>query len=338
MRADPRRLSELEPHESADIFAQLAQREPGTTRDGKPYFRTAFRDRHRSASCMIWLDGGWFEDCEQHWRVGDHFKLRVRYFQNQYGPGIEIERWRPVEPADREAGFDPADFEPTTRFDVDDLFDELRGHAEREIDEPGLRELTLGLLEEHVDALKQLPAASRNHHAWRGGFLEHVVSVTRTATYFADKYRALYPKLDPPLSRSLVIAGAILHDIGKLLELTPGQIPSEYTAAGRLVGHILLGRDMIRDRAAQIAGFDREMLLRLEHILVSHQGQPIWGSPVPPSTPEALLVHYADDVDAKFQMVVSALEVPPGNPGEEFTGVDNPLKRRLFRGLADSEG
>jgi 3'-5' exoribonuclease len=129
-----------------------------------------------------------------------------------------------------------------------------------------------------------------------------------------------------------------LHDLGKSVELAHHPAGAEYTPAGRLIGHLVLGRDLVRAKAATIPEFDAETLLRLEHILLSHQGLPEWGSPTPPSTPEALLVHYADDLDAKFQMLAAALAGPVTMSEPEFTSRDNPLRRRIFRGLAESGG
>lgn len=330
-----RRLSELEPGEVGDCFALFVKKEAGKTRDGKPFYRAVFRDKTRSVTVMVWLDGGWFESCDREWLPGGHYKLRCRYFENQFGSQIELEKIRPVDETDAQAGFDPADFQPATRFDPEKMFAELVELANREITDPSVRTLTVSLLEQHRERLLVQAAAAHHHHAYRGGFLEHVLSVTKTACYLADKYRDHYPTLNPPLSKSLIIAGAILHDIGKLQELESQPAGTEFTPAGRLIGHIVLGRDMIRAAAAEIPDFDPEVLLRLEHMILSHQALPEWGSPIPPSTPEALLVHYADDIDAKLHMMVGALEseVTPGN--EEFTGRDNPLKRRIFRGLRD---
>ncbi len=133
---------------------------------------------------------------------------------------------------------------------------------------------------------------------------------------------------------SLVVAGAVLHDIGKLIELDYRPQGSGYSARGKLIGHILLGRDLVRDKAATIPEMDPEILLRLEHIIVAHQNLPEWGSPIAPHTPEALLVYYADDIDAKFHMMALALmEDSPDD--EQFTPRDNPLRRGIFRGLLD---
>ncbi len=335
--AAPRKLSQFEPGEQGDCFALLVKKDAGKTRDGKPFYRAVFRDQSRSATAMVWLDSGWFEDCDQHWQPGACYKLRCRYYENQYGSQVELERIRAVEAADIEAGFDAADFQPITRFDPAQLFADLVSLAEQEISDPSLRALTVSILHQNRETLLPLAAAMHHHHAWRGGFLEHVLSVTQTACYLADKYCALYPNIDPPLSKSLIVAGAILHDIGKLQELVQQPTGADYTPAGRLIGHIVLGRDLVRAAAAEIPEFDPELLLRLEHIILSHQAVPEWGSPVSPSTPEALLVHYADDIDAKFQMMMGALaaEITPGN--EEFTSKDNPLKRRIFRGLRDAD-
>lgn len=325
-------LSDLVAGEQGDCFVLLASKERAQTRDGKPYYRVAFRDAQRTATSMIWSDTGWFPECEAKWAVGEFYKLRCSYSESQYGPQIEIDRIRLVEAADRTQGFDPDEFYDHSRFDKDEMFAELLQIAEQQIAEEPLRQLVTGLLHRHADLIKRMSAASRNHHSYIGGFVEHVLSVTRTAVYLADKYGDYYPELQPPLSKGLVVAGAILHDIGKTIELDHQPSGAEYTAPGRLIGHILLGRDLIREQARDIAGLNPETLLRLEHIIVSHHSLPEWGSPIPPLTPEALLVSMADDIDAKFNMMARPLAIPP-QPGEQFTSRDNPLRRQLFRGL-----
>jgi len=329
------RLCDFAVGDSGDCFALLAAKDRATTRDGKPYFRVTFRDGRRSATAMIWSDTPWFADCEANWQVGMFYKLRCSYLENQYGSQVELDRVRPVEPSDREQGFNPLDFFEHSRFDADEMLAELKQIAETHISERPVRNLVLALLEEHEPQLRQMSAASRHHHAFAGGFLEHVLSVTRTCVFLADKYLAYYPHMHPPLSKSLVVAGGILHDIGKSLELKHLPQGAEYTAQGRLIGHILLGRDLVREKARELGEIDPETLLRLEHIIVSHQNLPEWGSPVAPHTPEALLVYFADDLDAKFHMVARALEAEPA-PGEQFTSRDNPLRRPIFRGLGEN--
>lgn len=330
-------LSELEPGQTADSFVLLVSKERATTRDGKPYYRVQFRDSTVTASSMIWSDTAWFEDCEAKWEEGEFYKIRARYDENKYGPQLDIDRLRPVTEADEADGFDPSLYFNRSRFSSEDMFQELMEITQEQIEDLPLRNLVLDILNQYADEIKTIAAASRNHHAFTGGFLEHVLSVTKTASYLADKYRDYYQKMQPPLNKSLVIAGAILHDIGKLTELEYKPHASSYTPAGRLIGHILLGRDLVREHAAKIEDLDAETLLRLEHMIVSHQNLPEWGSPIAPHTPEALIVHYADDMDAKFHMMATMLEeVLPGNE-DQFTGRDNALRRSIFMGLKMNE-
>ncbi len=327
------RLSELQPNQSADCFVLLVNKDRSKTRDGRPYFRVSLRDAKRTVTTMIWHDAALFPECESSWKSGGFYKVRGRFVESEFGPQFDLEKIRPVDAADETQGFRAGDLVPATRFDVEEMFTELLGIASQQITEVPLRRLVIEILMEHQQEIRQIAAAARNHHAFTGGFLEHVLSVTRSAVYFADKYADYYPDMQPPLSKSLVAAGAILHDIGKLYELKYQPQGSTYSAQGKLIGHILLGRDIVRDKARTIPDFNPETQLRLEHIIVAHQNLPEWGSPIAPHTPEALLVFMADDLDAKFHEVAMTLMTTPA-PGEEFTSRDNPLRRGIFRGLA----
>jgi 3'-5' exoribonuclease len=141
--------------------------------------------------------------------------------------------------------------------------------------------------------------------------------------------------MKPPLNKDLVIAGGLLHDIGKLGEMEQKPEGTTHTAAGSLIGHILLGRDMVREAAARLpaGALDADTLLRLEHVIIAHQRLPEWGSPKPPMTPEALLVHVADDIDAKYQMMVTILREDT-NPGP-VTSKKNILMQQVYRGMGD---
>lgn len=325
------RFSELPLGTQGDCFVLLSSREKSATRDGKPYYRVQFRDEARSATLMVWRDSPWFQDCETKWTEGAIYKVRVTVGQNQYGLQVDLDRWRELVDGDREQGFDPWQFAPRTRVDVDALWQELRDLVTGQIVSPPLVALMTRLLDPREEQIRTHAAAAHAHHAWVGGWLEHVISMTKTCLFLAEKYARTYSDLTPPLSVELVVAGAILHDIGKLVELdtTPGG--TTYTAAGRLVGHILLGRDLLRDTAREIDDFPPEMLLRLEHVIVAHHDLPEYGSPIPPSTLEALIVHAADNLDAKMDMMAAAIRGTA--PGEAFSSTDNILRRRIFRGL-----
>jgi len=322
-------LAELDEGQEADFFALLAEKVELTTRDGKPYHRVAFRDARREVSFPIWSDSPLAAACRDEWTPGEFYKLRAVLRQSNFGPQLEIRRIRPVEDGDRKEGFDPLMCQPASRFDPEQMFAELSAIAKEQIDDEALRQLVVDILEAHRDELLMLPAAKRNHHAFVGGYLEHVLNVVRTCCHLADKYRDLYADLKPPLDKDLVVAGAVLHDIGKLRELASGAAGADYTAAGSLIGHVLQGRDILREAAAGRA-IDPEKLLRLEHVIISHQRLPEWGAPKPPMTPEALIVHYADDLDAKLQMMVSALadDTTPG----PTTSRRNALNQQVYRG------
>ncbi len=336
-------LAELTHGQESDFFALLTAKEELTTKDGKPYFRVGFRDAGREVNFPLWNDTPWTTACREQWEVGMFFKVRAQFRETNYGPQLEIRKIRPVNDDDKAEGFDPSMCLPASRFDPQEMYDSLvelarsiNGKANDDgpnddglVDEEPLAEFVLALLEQHRETLLTMPAAKYNHHAHVGGYLEHVLSVSRTCKFLADKYAEMYPDMQPPLRKGLVIAGGILHDIGKIRELEQTPTGAEYTASGSLIGHILQGRDMIRETVGEHP-LDDETLLRLEHIIVSHQRLPEWGSPKPPMTPEALLVHYADDCDAKFQMMLLAL-ADDATDGP-LTSSRNPMRQRIYRG------
>jgi 3'-5' exoribonuclease len=323
-------LSDMREGQEADVFALLSTKEEATTRAGKPYFRVAFRDAGREIGFPLWHDSIYTEACRNEWAVGKFYKLRAILKESSYGPQLEIVKIREAVAADAKDGFDPAAMGPRSRFDSRVKFDELAAIAKKEIADAALASIVIELLVSHREALLALPAAVYNHHAFAGGYLEHVVGVTKNAVLLVDKYLADYPDLHTKLSKDLVVAGAILHDIGKLRELTVASTGAHYSPEGELIGHVLLGRDMLREAAAG-KSLPAETLLRLEHIIVSHQRLPEWGAPKPPMTLEALLVHFADDLDAKLQTMLFALEQDTGD--EPFTSNKNPMRYKIFRGL-----
>ena len=324
------KLCELNPGDETECFGLLCAKENQQTRDGKPYFRVQFRDLERTVTVMVWSDASLFEDCNTHWKKGEFYRLNGTYLENNYGPQFKLVSIRGVNENDTNDGFQPGDFFISSSFDTQSQFQKLQGISEDSINNPQLKLLVQSILETFKEEILVFPAASRNHHAWMGGYLEHVLSVTMNANLLANKYREMYPDIITSDTFDLIIAGAILHDIGKVFELDGAPQGADYTKAGRLIGHIVLGRDIVKEQAAKIPDFDQELLLRLEHVILAHQGQPDWGSPVYPTTPEALIVHYADDVDAKFMIMCQAIRQHQDSTSE-FTDRNNALKRMFFK-------
>ncbi len=329
-------LADMTSGQEADVFVLLTAKEQLTTRDGKPYFRVSFRDARREVSFPIWGDSPLAVDCRDAWVPGTHYKIRGVYRDTDYGPQLDIRRIREVTEADAADGFSPTMCMARSRFDPEEMFAEMLELVQSRIEDAGLRALVELVLHENREMLLTLPAARRNHHAYVGGLLEHSLSVAKTCVYLADKYDEYYPEMQPPLDKSMLVAGAVLHDIGKLRELEQSAAATEYSAAGHMVGHMLLGRDIVREAAARLEAdsdisLDAETLLRLEHLIISHQRLPEWGSPKPPMTPEALIVHYADDLDAKLQMMVSIIGEDGGSG--PVTSMKNVLRQRVFKGF-----
>ena len=326
-------LIDLNDGDEADLFLLLSSVEELKTRDGKPYLKITLRDATREVSFPIWSDTPWYADFHDHWSAGEFFKVRGTFRETDYGPQIDIRKIRPIEEADKADGFDPSMCLPSSRFNAEEMFTELTDIAREQIADEPMQQLVLDLLEENRDEFMTCPAATRNHHAFASGLLEHVLSVVRTCVYLADKYSDYYPDMSPPLNRSAMFAGAILHDIGKLREYDVSPQGAEYSASGHLIGHILQGRDMLLE-AARDRDLDPELLLRVEHVIVSHQRLPEWGSPKTPMTPEAMLVHYADDMDAKYHMMVAVLREETGDA--QVTSRKNRLYQNVYRGQQES--
>jgi 3'-5' exoribonuclease len=324
-------LHALTPGQLADCFAMLTERSKGATRDGKPYFSCRFRDARRQVSCMIWADGPWFDQCAQNWREGQFYKLRALYGEHErYGPQIELHNIRPITPEDRENGFDAAQLIESSRFPIETMFAELLALAATEIADEPLRTLVASVLNEHRPKLLDLPASEKTYYPFRGGWLEHTLSVTRSCILLADRYRAIYPDVKPPLNRDLVVAGAILHDLGRVVELAGELGAPQPTVEGKLYGHVLLGRDLVRDAARGIDNLNPELLRLLEHLILSHLTLPEWGSPRLPLIPECLILHHADDLDAKLEMYVRCLS--KDDTAGPFTARDPVLGKPLLKG------
>lgn len=325
-------LHELAPDDKVvDCFALLSEKNRGITQTGKPYYTCRFRDANRVVTSMIWSDTSLFDECEIDWQVGQFYKIRGQYKEHEkYGSQFELTKLRPIEEGDAEEGFDPVLLVEATRFNTDEMFEELLELVNKHIEDNPLQKLTLKLLNDHAEAFKRLPATQIRFFPFLGGLLEHTLSVTRNCIWLVDRYRDYYTELTPPLNKNLVIAGAVLHDIGRVLELEPEGAGTEQTISGRMMGHLILGRDLIRDTAREQGDVNPQLLEMLEHIVLSHLTIPKWGSVRLPLIPECIILHHADDLDAKLEMYVRCLsrDLSPG----PFTEREPSLERSLFKG------
>jgi 3'-5' exoribonuclease len=244
---------------------------------------------------------------------------RVDAFNGQ--PQLIVSAIRRVHAAqDASQGFREEDLVPSAARPVDEMWRELQGLVS-EVGDSHVRVLLARVLADHEAGFKEWPAARQIHHAYRGGFLEHVLQMAVVGRLVARAYEA---------DADLVVAGAILHDIGKLQELQYEIGGTTYTRDGNLVGHIGLGLILVRETINTIAGFPSDLRARVEHLVVSHHGSHEHGAPVEPKTVEAFILAMVDDLDARLNQVRLALAGVPA--GEEFTEWHRRLGRVLHRG------
>jgi len=223
------------------------------------------------------------------------------------------------------------DFLPQTDQDVGKLLERLRGFL-LGLGNPHLRALAECFLmdDDFVNNFCQAPAGVRNHHAYLGGLLEHVVTLLDAAGRLAP----LYPEVD----RDLLLAGIFLHDVGKVRELSFGRVFS-YPDEGQLRGHLIIGVEMLTEKAARVPDltgepFPPELMLRLKHMILSHHGSYEFGSPKLPMTPEAIALHYLDNLDAKIHSFTRDIR-EDRNQTSAWTPFNQALQRRLFKGIVE---
>jgi 3'-5' exoribonuclease len=279
-----------------------------TTKTNKPYITLMMCDKTGQLEGRVWEPGDprIAKDIER----GDMVKARgsVSHFDDRVQ--MKVDQIRKALPNE----VDKTDLMPATTYDVDELWKQLTGFIES-MSNPHLKGLLKTLLTDPAlaQAYREAPAAKQLHHAWLGGLLEHVVSLLN----LADRVVPHYPILD----RDLVLTGVILHDIGKVRELS-WEIGFEYTVEGTLLGHIQMGMALVEKTIEGLSDFPDRLKTLVLHMVLSHHGKLEFGSPKLPMIPEALVLNFLDDLDAKMQAVAGEFEkcAREGRRGDEMTG------------------
>jgi 3'-5' exoribonuclease len=295
-------------------FFAVTTKQVRSRKDGAPYFALTFNDCTGQIESRMWETAG-----VQEFAAGDVVKLRGQVSRYQDKLQLTLDRIRRAEPAE----YDLGDFVPKTLRDIDELWAELNGYV-ASFTNPHLQSLLRAFLDdpEISTALKAAPAAKSMHHAWIGGLLEHIVSLLGIADLAARHYTEV--------NRDLLLTGVVLHDLGKLHELRWGT-SFDYTLEGQLLGHITIGIGMVEKKLAAMPDFPENLRVLVEHIILSHHGKYEFGSPKLPMIPEALLLHYLDDLDAKMQTMRSefaraeSLGRAPGQMTEWVRALERPL-------------
>lgn len=298
-------IAELESGQAVAGAYACSEKTTATDRNGKAYLRLKLRDASGEVAAIH------FDPSDEALGIstGDVVVVGGTYSVHpQYGAQVQVRRLRPAEPDEYDAG----DLVPVSPVGTAELAERLHALIDS-VDEPHLR----ALLERAFDGSREpgatlavAPAAVRNHHAYRHGLLEHSLIVAETAAGVASRFASV--------DRDIVVAGGLLHDIGKTQAYTSGGMAPQMTDVGRLHGEIVMGHDMVRDLIDEVPDFPTEAALRLRHIIVAHHGMREKGSPVVPQTREAVIVHYCDDMTARIAAIDDAQKATPA--GESWSG------------------
>lgn len=286
------------------------------TRTGSPYLSLTVMDATGEMAGRVWENADQLiTACPTGGIV--HLSGQAQSFKNVLQ--LKINNLTPVPPEE----IDIADFLPSAPGDINAMATELRKIA-KDIDNQFLRELLLCFFQNRrfMERFKKAPAAKNMHHAYIGGLIEHTLAVARLAAATSQ----LYPTID----RSLLITGAMLHDIGKVEEFSvTAAAPFDYTDPGRLMGHLVLGVEMIQKRIDSILHFPADLALRLKHLVLSHHGRHEFGSPAVPMMLEAFVLNFIDDLDSKVNYV-NRMSSQAQNEGYQWTDYQRVMERFLY--------
>ena len=310
----PAYVADLEADQTITSFFLVCEKEIRATREGKAFLRLELGDRTGTVEARMWEN---FEEAAGSIERDDFVKVqaRVELFRNK--TQLALDRLRRAEAAE----VDPADYFPHTAEDIEQLYAQLREYA-ASVGNVWLNRLLASVVEdpEIAPRLKRAPAAKRMHHAYLGGLLEHIVSLCGLCRAVAARY--------PEVDADLLLSGAILHDIGKIRELSYERSIS-YTTEGQLLGHIVLELELLTKKMDALEGFPADLKTLVQHLLISHHGQYAFGSPKQPMFREAVMLHYLDDLDSKMGAMRAAFASEKGE--EEWTAWSASLERRLLR-------
>ena len=301
-------LASFEEGKLFDSFFLVLSRQLRTTQSNKPYLSLIFCDKTGQLEGRAWEpdDPRIAKDFER----GDVVKVRgcISRFNDRLQ--MKVEQLRKALPVE----IDKSDLMPATTYDVDTLWRQLLSFVES-FTEPHLKLLLTTVLADPqiATAFREAPAAKQLHHAWLGGLLEHVVNLLTLADRVAPHY--------PILHRDLLLTGVILHDIGKVRELS-WDVGFEYTVEGVLLGHIQIGSALAERTMDSLPGFPSRLKTLVLHMILSHHGKLEFGSPKLPMIPESLVLNFLDDLDAKMQAMQSEFDkcAREGKPADELTG------------------
>jgi 3'-5' exoribonuclease len=308
-------VSDLKPNQVITTTLLVHIKDVRQKKSGEPYLSLLLGDRTGEVDAKMWDN---VADVIDTFERDDFVKVKglLQVFQNR--PQLTIHKMVRVVDAD----VDFADYFPASTRDPVDMFAELRGIVAG-VQNPHLRALLEAFLDDEPLArmYRIAPAAKHVHHAYLGGLIEHVLSVCNLCRAAAAHYS--YVDLD------LLLTGAVLHDVGKVAELTYDR-SFGYSTEGQLLGHIIIGLRLLHDKLQRFPDFPSKLRVLVEHMIVSHHGELEFGSPKVPQFPEALLLHHLDNLDSKMECMRSLVAKDRHVEGC-WTGYNSSLERSLLK-------
>ncbi|WP_413290248.1 3'-5' exoribonuclease YhaM family protein [Bdellovibrio sp. HCB337] len=306
-------VRDLKDKDTVDSLFLVKEKNVNVGKNGRPFMSLLLGDQTGSIDGRLWDR---VEELNQEFEAGDIIQVKgqIQLFQNR--KQLIVHR---IEKPDQST-LNIEDFIPASGKNANDMFTELL-LVVRSMKNDHLRQLTMDVIEdpEIKPLFMKAPAAKTIHHAWRGGLLEHVLSICKILDFLAGHYSFL--------NRDLLIFGGIFHDIGKVWELSyDGSLG--YTDKGRLLGHMLLACELVEKKASRILGFSEELKDMCKHIILSHHGKLEYGSPKRPKFMEAALVAMVDDLDSKMNTIQTFIE-SERNVGDKWSRY-NDLFDRYF--------
>lgn len=315
-------VSELQPNQLVTGTFLVHSKDIRQKKSGEPYLSLLLGDRTGDVDAKMWDN---VTEVMQTVDRDDFVRVKglLNIYQNR--PQLTIHKMQRLE----ESEVDPADYFPVSKRDAEEMFSELSGTVAG-IENPHLKKLLEAVLsdDEIAERLRRAPAAKFIHHAYLGGLLEHILSLCALCRFAAGHYKNI--DLD------LLLAGAVLHDIGKIHELSYER-SFGYTTEGQLLGHIAIGLRILDEKLRAMPDFPPRLRALVEHMVLSHHGHLEFGSPKVPMFPEALLLHYLDDLDSKMECM-RALVAQDRQVDGEWTGYSPPLDRVILKKLRYLEG
>jgi 3'-5' exoribonuclease len=296
----------------------VAEKNLAFSQKGAPYLNVRLKDKTGELDGKIWDNA---REWDKAFKKGDIIRIEAR--SANYKNVIQLSIMELKKAADEDITL--SDYLPAARRDGGEMLAELMIIVES-VDNPHLKALLNAFFqdEEIADLFKRAPAAKGFHHIYLGGLLEHTLSVARLLDLACAQYEGV--------NRDLLLTGGILHDIGKIYELSYGRTV-DYTDEGRLVGHIVMGAEMVDKRIAALEDFPAHLALKLRHVMLSHHGDLEYGSPKRPKTVEALIVHFMDDLDAKVNAFQEFIAAAPDDESA-WTPYHRLLERFIYKNKA----